>query len=108
PKAGGPLYLYRLLSDRPEDAVKRTFARLDEERPADAALREQLDSRLGRPLAALRDWAREQERGTLAELCDRYAADSQSGLSHVLNVPAGERKRYLHLPREQVLSHSEV
>jgi len=104
PKAGGPLYLYRLLSDRPEDAVKRTFARLDEERPADAALREQLDSRLGRPLAALRDWAREQERGALAELCDRYAADSQSGLSRVLNGPTGERNSYLLLPRERVLS----
>src|SRR5690606_26408342 len=62
PKPGVPLYRLRLLPGRPEVAVKPAFARLDEERPADAALREQLDSRLGRPLAALRDWAREQER----------------------------------------------
>src|SRR5690606_15603210 len=48
--------------------------------------------------------AREQERGALAELCDRYAADSQSGLSRVLNGPTGERNSYLLLPRERVLS----
>lgn len=104
PKAGGPLYLYRLLSSRPEDALEKTFARHDEASPADPALRQQLDAQLGRPLAALRDWALQQERGPLVELCERYAADSQSGLSRVLNGPTGERNSYLLLPRESVLS----
>ena len=29
PKAGGPLYLYRLLSTRPTDAIEQSFARGD-------------------------------------------------------------------------------
>ena len=105
PKAGGPLYLYRLLSSRPEDAIRNTFARHDEVRPADASLRAQLD--LARPLSALRDWALHHEHGALVELCDRYAADSQSGLSRVLNGPTGERNTYLLLPRPRVLCLTE-
>ncbi|WP_409257550.1 L-glutamate gamma-semialdehyde dehydrogenase, partial [Klebsiella pneumoniae] len=49
PKAGGPLYLYRLLSSRPQDAVGVTFARQDAERPLDA----QLKTLLEKPLQAL-------------------------------------------------------
>ncbi len=53
PKAGGPLYLYRLLSSRPQDAVGVTFARQDAERPLDA----QLKTLLEKPLQALQQWA---------------------------------------------------
>ncbi|WP_224142481.1 aldehyde dehydrogenase family protein, partial [Escherichia coli] len=42
PKAGGPLYVYRLLSSRPNDAVSRTLARQDYEQNVDATLRQPL------------------------------------------------------------------
>jgi RHH-type proline utilization regulon transcriptional repressor/proline dehydrogenase/delta 1-pyrroline-5-carboxylate dehydrogenase len=49
PKAGGPLYLYRLLANRPENALGVTLARQDAERPVDA----QLKAVLTQPLEAL-------------------------------------------------------
>ncbi len=33
PKAGGPLYLYRLLSTRPTDAIEQSFVRGDADWP---------------------------------------------------------------------------
>ncbi|MFV2208562.1 aldehyde dehydrogenase, partial [Escherichia coli] len=36
PKAGGPLYLYRLLATRPESALAVTLARQDAKYPVDA------------------------------------------------------------------------
>ncbi|MCK8191722.1 aldehyde dehydrogenase family protein, partial [Erwinia amylovora] len=39
PKAGGPLYLSRVLSHRPDGALRVTLARQDKERPVDALLR---------------------------------------------------------------------
>ncbi|MCV5761772.1 hypothetical protein OFN40_31910, partial [Escherichia coli] len=53
PKAGGPLYLYRLLANRPENALSVTLARQDAEYPVDA----QLKAVLIQPLNALREWA---------------------------------------------------
>ena len=47
PKAGGPLYLYRLLANRPENALGITLARQDAEYPVDA----QLKTALVQPLA---------------------------------------------------------
>ncbi|WP_202984370.1 aldehyde dehydrogenase family protein, partial [Klebsiella pneumoniae] len=42
PKAGGPLYLYRLLSTRPADAIGRHFQQQDGEGKPDRTLHEQL------------------------------------------------------------------
>ncbi|MDK7224052.1 bifunctional proline dehydrogenase/L-glutamate gamma-semialdehyde dehydrogenase PutA, partial [Proteus mirabilis] len=42
PKAGGPAYLYRLLSKRPENAITQTLARQDETLPLDASMRQKL------------------------------------------------------------------
>lgn len=102
PKAGGPLYMYRLLATRPDDAVTRTFQRLDEQQ-ADAGLRTLQEERQGKPLSALKEWAAKEGRGELASLCDRFAELSQSGLSRTLPGPTGERNTYLLLPRENVL-----
>ncbi len=44
PKAGGPLYLYRLLANRPESALAVTLARQDAEYPVDAQLKDRIDS----------------------------------------------------------------
>ncbi|MDU8419321.1 aldehyde dehydrogenase family protein, partial [Pseudomonas syringae] len=42
PKAGGPLYVCRLLSSRPQDAVQQTLLRQDRELPLDTSVREAL------------------------------------------------------------------
>ncbi|WP_157271232.1 trifunctional transcriptional regulator/proline dehydrogenase/L-glutamate gamma-semialdehyde dehydrogenase [Azohydromonas aeria] len=95
PKAGGPLYLYRLLSRRPDDVMARLFepavAPEGEGRAMPAALR------------ALRDWAREQPLPDLASACERFHERSRSGLSQTLPGPTGEKNSYALAPREAVL-----
>ncbi|CAM3667701.1 Bifunctional protein PutA [Pseudomonas reidholzensis] len=99
PKAGGPLYLYRLLSTRPADAVARHFQRADGEAKVDRVLRDQLI----KPLHALKAWAESNQLADLARLCDDFAEQSQSGISRLLPGPTGERNSYTILPREHVL-----
>ncbi|MCO4204193.1 trifunctional transcriptional regulator/proline dehydrogenase/L-glutamate gamma-semialdehyde dehydrogenase [Aeromonas taiwanensis] len=93
PKAGGPLYMYRLLGARPQDAVAN---QLRQESGATA----QAEAKA--PLQALRNWASKQD-PALTALCDRYAALSQSGRTQLLAGPTGERNSYSLLPRETVL-----
>ncbi|NPE50826.1 trifunctional transcriptional regulator/proline dehydrogenase/L-glutamate gamma-semialdehyde dehydrogenase [Dickeya dadantii] len=99
PKAGGPLYLCRLLSHRPDDATTRALARQDSERPVDVAARQPLLT----GLQALESWARQVQRDELVSCCQRYAELTQSGTVRVLPGPTGERDTYTLLPREQVL-----
>jgi RHH-type proline utilization regulon transcriptional repressor/proline dehydrogenase/delta 1-pyrroline-5-carboxylate dehydrogenase len=103
PKAGGPLYLHRLLATRPVDGVSRSFARMDAHNPPDAQPRESLQQRQGRPLAALQAWAAQQRLDALVAQCETFAALSQSGLVRTLPGPTGERDSYRLLPRETVL-----
>jgi RHH-type transcriptional regulator, proline utilization regulon repressor / proline dehydrogenase / delta 1-pyrroline-5-carboxylate dehydrogenase len=93
PKAGGPLYLYRLLAQHPADAMARGLlfsggAELPAPRPA---------------LQALREWAQAGGKRELAAACDQFAAQSRSGASVLLAGPTGERNRYQILPRPAVL-----
>lgn len=97
PKAGGPLYLYRLLSHRPDDALQVTLDRHDAERPLDATLRPSLIE----AHQALSDWAKTQPQ--LAEVCARYEKLAQGGTIRLLPGPTGERNTYILLPRERVL-----
>ena len=95
PKAGGPLYLYRLLSHRPDNALQVTLDRHDAEQALDATLRPSLLE----AHKALSDWAKAQ----LAELCARFEKLAQGGTVRVLPGPTGERNTYILLPRERVL-----
>ncbi len=97
PKAGGPLYLYRLLSHRPEDAVQVTLARQDAEKPVDTQMKASLQS----AHQALSDWA--QNRPELHALCQVFAEHAQSGTLRLLPGPTGERNSYSLMPRERVL-----
>ncbi|HDS1738006.1 trifunctional transcriptional regulator/proline dehydrogenase/L-glutamate gamma-semialdehyde dehydrogenase [Pseudomonas sp. BP8] len=99
PKAGGPLYLYRLLSTRPADAVARQFQRTDGEGKVDSLLRDQLI----KPLHALKAWAESNQLSDLSRLCAEFAVQSQSGITRLLPGPTGERNSYTILPREHVL-----
>ena len=104
PKAGGPLYLYRLLSTRPVDAIEQSFVRADAANAPDLRLREAL----GKPLNALQAWAESSKLVELATLCKQFASQSQSGITRQLNGPTGERNSYAILPREHVLCLAEV
>ncbi|MEX5505183.1 trifunctional transcriptional regulator/proline dehydrogenase/L-glutamate gamma-semialdehyde dehydrogenase [Pseudomonas putida] len=99
PKAGGPLYLYRLLSTRPADAIGRHFQHQDGEGKPDRTLHEQLV----KPLHGLKAWAQSNQLVDLAALCDQFASQSQSGIARLLPGPTGERNSYTILPREHVL-----
>ncbi|WP_060479280.1 MULTISPECIES: trifunctional transcriptional regulator/proline dehydrogenase/L-glutamate gamma-semialdehyde dehydrogenase [Pseudomonas] len=99
PKAGGPLYLYRLLSTRPADAVGRHFQQADGQGQPDRALHEQLV----KPLHSLKAWAQSNQNADLATLCEQFASQSQSGIARLLPGPTGERNSYTILPREHVL-----
>jgi RHH-type proline utilization regulon transcriptional repressor/proline dehydrogenase/delta 1-pyrroline-5-carboxylate dehydrogenase len=99
PKAGGPLYLFRLLAGCPPDAAIDELRALDETgvletlRGFQPALA---------PFEALRQWAR-GARPHLAAYCDRLAAFSPAGAKALLPGPTGERNTYTVLPRGGVL-----
>jgi RHH-type transcriptional regulator, proline utilization regulon repressor / proline dehydrogenase / delta 1-pyrroline-5-carboxylate dehydrogenase len=114
PKAGGPLYLLRLLARRPVDAARAAV--LGSGAPATAsgetthrrpvAEEHRAPSRplqLHGPLPALRDWAVALGNTTLADTCERLHRNSPCGLQSTLRGPTGERNVYSTLPRERVL-----
>jgi len=99
PKAGGPLYLYRLLSTRPADAIEQSFQRGDAGNAPDSRLRESLL----KPLEAFKAWAASGQHNELVQTCEQFARQSQSGITRLLAGPTGERNSYTILPREHVL-----
>ncbi|MFJ5471967.1 trifunctional transcriptional regulator/proline dehydrogenase/L-glutamate gamma-semialdehyde dehydrogenase [Pectobacterium carotovorum] len=99
PKAGGPLYLYRLLAHRPDDALAAEFAQQNREQVLDVSAR----SSLLAGLQALEGWAIAGERHGLATLCQRYREYSVSGTTRLLPGPTGESNSYTLLPRERIL-----
>lgn len=103
PKAGGPLYLYRLLSTRPTDAVQKSFATRDAQQVPDTRMQELML----KPLIALKAWAGKHQLNELEALCNQFAEQSQSGVTRMLMGPTGERNSYSILPREHVLCLAE-
>ena len=104
PKAGGPLYLYRLLSTRPTDAIEQSFVRGDALAAPDVRLRDAMSQ----PLTTLKTWADSNQFSDLSALCSQFAAQSQSGITRQLAGPTGERNSYAILPREHVLCLADV
>jgi RHH-type proline utilization regulon transcriptional repressor/proline dehydrogenase/delta 1-pyrroline-5-carboxylate dehydrogenase len=93
PKAGGPLYLLRLLANCPPDAAVRSVqacgaAALHHPSPA---------------LQALHGWAVAQSRLQLAHVCAEFAATHPAGLQATLNGPTGERNIYRVQARQRVM-----
>ncbi|HCM9559251.1 trifunctional transcriptional regulator/proline dehydrogenase/L-glutamate gamma-semialdehyde dehydrogenase [Enterobacter cloacae] len=97
PKAGGPLYLYRLLANRPERALGVTLARQDADYPVDV----QLKTVLTQPLEALITWA--EKRPELRAVAQQYGELAQAGTQRLLPGPTGERNTWTLMPRERVL-----
>ncbi|KHN55840.1 trifunctional transcriptional regulator/proline dehydrogenase/L-glutamate gamma-semialdehyde dehydrogenase [Pectobacterium fontis] len=99
PKAGGPLYLYRLLAHRPDDGLANGFSTLSREQAPDMSPRTSLLA----GLQALEMWAIADERHRLAALCQRYRKTSISGIMRRLPGPTGESNTYMLLPRGRIL-----
>ncbi len=97
PKAGGPLYLVRLLAVQPDDAATRA---LD---AAGAGTSQDHGVEPGTALAGLRDWSAAVGMATVAAACTAFARRSRSGASRALRGPTGESNVYTLLPREAVL-----
>jgi len=90
PKAGGPLYLYRLLATRPDAALARPFGMDVPEALLQA-------SQAAKDLA---EWVRQNPRLAPA----RAVMPFFGGSSFVLAGPTGERNVYSVVPRTAVLS----
>ena len=91
PKAGGPLYLYRLLAQRPAQLLALAVPQADLTQPPRA------------PLAALGAWALAQGRTALAQACAQLADQARPvGQAQLLTGPTGERNVYTLLARERV------
>jgi RHH-type proline utilization regulon transcriptional repressor/proline dehydrogenase/delta 1-pyrroline-5-carboxylate dehydrogenase len=99
PKAGGPLYLHRMLASSPPDAAIEALRGIDE-----PGLRDSLKAWHPRlqTFEALRTWAKKSS-PELEVLCDRFAAFSPAGADVVLPGPTGERNEYCVMPRRRVL-----
>ncbi|RQO61089.1 trifunctional transcriptional regulator/proline dehydrogenase/L-glutamate gamma-semialdehyde dehydrogenase [Variovorax sp. KBW07] len=90
PKAGGPLYMVRMLSKRPDDVLLQAMAHAG-------------DTGHGAGLHVLRRWAQDTGRAALAAQCAHFAGVARAGCSRTLAGPTGERNVYTLLPREAVL-----
>ncbi|WBY02804.1 trifunctional transcriptional regulator/proline dehydrogenase/L-glutamate gamma-semialdehyde dehydrogenase [Ramlibacter tataouinensis] len=100
PKAGGPLYLYRLLAQRPDDVLARVLAQAHRGDPPQAEA-------MPAALAALQDWALGRGQPALADACAAFAQRSRAGACVTLPGPTGERNVYSLAPRRAVLCLAE-
>jgi len=100
PKAGGPLYLLRLLAQHPDVSVANALCASGE---AAALLRAAGPPVTVTALRTLRDWATVAGRASLAALCERFAAVAPSLAPRALAGPTGESNVYRLLPRKAVL-----
>ena len=98
PKAGGPLYLLRLLTRRPAGAARLAVQASGADEPVrtGAAVRSS-------PAVLLREWLHDQGEGGLAEQVARLLAQTPEPAARVLSGPTGERNLYRVVGRERVL-----
>jgi RHH-type proline utilization regulon transcriptional repressor/proline dehydrogenase/delta 1-pyrroline-5-carboxylate dehydrogenase len=113
PKAGGPLYLLRLLSDCPPQApalaVEGAGPRADSPvrglpagpGPASPQALEAVEAM--EALQALQAWLTEQRLPDAAQACRRHAEQAPDGAWRALSGPTGEANVYAVRPREGVL-----
>ncbi|MEQ5183323.1 trifunctional transcriptional regulator/proline dehydrogenase/L-glutamate gamma-semialdehyde dehydrogenase [Providencia alcalifaciens] len=103
PKAGGPLYLYRLLSERPENAVCQTLEQQDSHLPMDASARAELLA----PFEAFSAWVQKQNIDVEQAVIEQFARLTQAGTTRLLPGPTGEKNTYTLRPRGTILCLSD-
>jgi RHH-type transcriptional regulator, proline utilization regulon repressor / proline dehydrogenase / delta 1-pyrroline-5-carboxylate dehydrogenase len=108
PKAGGPLYLLRLLQAAPADAARRAVWRSGVPLGESPLRGLSFGAAAGDGLAALRQWAAATGRDALALACARWADTTPiDGMPRVLPGPTGESNLYALQPRDAVLCLAE-
>ncbi|KRW58527.1 trifunctional transcriptional regulator/proline dehydrogenase/L-glutamate gamma-semialdehyde dehydrogenase [Pseudomonas sp. TTU2014-080ASC] len=95
PKAGGPLYMYRLLTTRPQDAACKQIIQ-------DSGVERDCPQAHAEVIQALLDWSEQHEPALIATI-KQFDALALSGVVQELQGPTGERNTYSLLPRERVL-----
>ncbi len=101
PKAGGPLYMYRLLQSGPDDVIGHALAAALPGARADAPVVH------GPAAAALLDWIRAHRTPDLATRCERLAKKAATHREWTLTGPTGEKNVYALRPREAALCLAE-
>lgn len=100
PKAGGPLYLYHLLSTRPKDSILLTFNHLKMQ------LQER-DKNLYKTINKLNqefiNWSKLNGYSKLIEVSQNYNKITQSGTVRILVGPTGELNTLSLVPRNRIL-----
>ncbi|QKJ50284.1 hypothetical protein G9396_19755 [Providencia rettgeri] len=91
-KAGGPLYLYRLLSERPDNAVSNTLERQDNHLPMDASARADLLS----SFESFAQWVEKQNNIIEPSVIELFTRYTQAGTTRVL-PEYNRRKKYIYL-----------
>ncbi|MDR6538653.1 trifunctional transcriptional regulator/proline dehydrogenase/L-glutamate gamma-semialdehyde dehydrogenase [Variovorax soli] len=103
PKAGGPLYMYRLLATRPEDVLARAV-----ESGLPGSTPEGTAPPVPGAFGSLVSWlAKHRDRATAAQ-CQRLAQWAGPRSARLLAGPTGERNVYSLHPREAVLCLAET
>ena len=101
PKAGGPLYLLRLLGRCPPQALATALDMGAVPAPSVPAVA------MPAALQSLAQWAHRSGLNTLADTCHRMASVPLNGVVHALPGPTGERNTYTLQPRGTVLCLAE-
>ena len=99
PKAGGALYLQRLLATRPAGLPKSLAQSLIVDVPQAGENGDNPSA----ALTALRDWLISEQQPALAARCDGYLSHVPAGATAVLSGPTGERNTYTLGARGTVL-----
>ncbi|AZS50457.1 trifunctional transcriptional regulator/proline dehydrogenase/L-glutamate gamma-semialdehyde dehydrogenase [Entomomonas moraniae] len=100
PKAGGPLYLYRLLATKPDNAAFDALIRYDElNLPYEDVGKEALSETVN----TFAHWLESNNITDIADLAKQFYAQSQSGTLRILSGPTGERDTYELQARKEIL-----
>ncbi|WP_144157313.1 trifunctional transcriptional regulator/proline dehydrogenase/L-glutamate gamma-semialdehyde dehydrogenase [Paraburkholderia sp. BCC1885] len=103
PKAGGALYLQRLLATRPAGLPKTLAQALVSDAPQAGANGDNRGDNPSAALTILRDWLIGEGQASLAARCDGYLSQGLAGATAVLPGPTGERNTYTLGARGTVL-----
>ena len=101
PKAGGPLYLYRLLAARPEAALAQALEAVGTPATFTAPSAQRLT--IDPALAALRAWTAARQDARHLQILDDSAALLPAVRTRCLVSATGERNTYRWVPRDAVL-----
>lgn len=99
PKAGGPLYLYRLLSARPQNALTQAFRLINAD---ESAIQVHESTPSVKALQTFQEWFSKRN-PTAAKLSTQYAEHFPGITTRLLTGPTGESNSYSLLPRRHVL-----